>query len=212
MRYLINDIEIKSENTAKSEYFASKYVISYIHNLKQCDSILDFGCGKLRYADYLLQVAHRVTFIDSELQLNRQQVVKGVKTTVKDYISKNYKNSCAIPYEQIQTYDVKFNYIFCSNVLSAIPSNDTIKDILYQLKRHLKSDGKLIIINQHKDGYFNKYHSGDKHLYGYIYKGRKGYSYYGIINKAAIYKMLVSCDYSNIKTWVINSMTFTEAY
>ncbi|WP_067588049.1 hypothetical protein [Endozoicomonas ascidiicola] len=93
MRYEISGRLLKSENAAKPHVQKSGAVANYLLSHDSKANILDYGCGKLRYSDILIKLSDNITFVDSEIQLSREQVVRGVKTTVREYISKNYKKS-----------------------------------------------------------------------------------------------------------------------
>lgn len=183
MRYTINEAEIRSENAAKSCKQKSKVVDSYLKSISGRPSILDFGCGKLRCSDTLISVASKVTFVDSEIQLSRNQIVRGDFTTVRDYIKRHYPGCNAISFEGLHKHGLKYDFITCINVLSAIPCRKTINKVLDQIHRSLKRNGRAVFICQHRSSYFKKFSKGRKWLYGYINIGKKGVSYYGILDK-----------------------------
>lgn len=120
MRYVVNGTEIKSENTAKSSSQKSSAVDFYLQSLEGKPSILDFGCGKLRYSDTLVDVASTVTFVDSNIQLDREQVIRGEKATVRTYVRDNYVGCLTVSYEDLAGHNDKYDIIICTNVLSAI--------------------------------------------------------------------------------------------
>ncbi len=211
MRYKIKGKEIRTENAAKPSSQKSSVVDDYIGGILNKPSILDFGCGKLRYSDTLASVASKVTFVDSEIQLNREQVVRGERTTVKNYVKSNYSGCKTVPYESLDKHRSKYDVITCTNVLSAIPCKRMITDVLEHIIRLLKKDGVAIFVNQHRSSYFSKYETGAKILHGYLYSGSKGSSYYGILDTPVIERLLKKHEYEIIKTWVVGESTFTEA-
>jgi 2-polyprenyl-3-methyl-5-hydroxy-6-metoxy-1,4-benzoquinol methylase len=211
MRYKIKGAEIRTENAAKPSSQKSSAVDDYIGAISNAHLILDFGCGKLRYSDTLVSVASKVTFVDSDIQLNREQVIRGERTTVKHYVKSNYSGCKTIPYENLEKHRSKYDVITCTNVLSAIPCKKTISEIMGHISRLLKKDGFAIFVNQHRSSYFKKYESGEKMLHGYLYSGSKGSSYYGILDKVAMGRLLENHGYENIKTWIVGESTFSEA-
>lgn len=211
MRYVINGAEIKTENAAKPNSQKSAAVDSYLSSLEGVSTILDFGCGKLRYADTLVSVASKVTFVDSAIQLTREQVIRGEKTTVNSYIRNNYPRCKTIPYENLGEHDSKYDVVTCTNVLSAIPCKRTLSDVLNHIRRLLSKGGFAIFINQHRSSYFKKYESGKKLLYGFLYSGPKGVSYYGVLDKEAIEDLLTKHGFRVKRTWCVGESTFSEA-
>jgi hypothetical protein len=85
MRYKVDGVTIRSENAAKPCNQKSQRVDGYLRTLS-AETLLDFGCGKLRYSDTLVKISPRVTFLDSLIQINRQQVIRGERTTVVDFL------------------------------------------------------------------------------------------------------------------------------
>lgn len=162
---------------------------------------LDFGCGKLRYSEQLTRKFNKVTFIDSLRQLERVQIIRGQKTTIIEYVSKNYNDANVVPFEKIESIKNNYDFILCSNVLSAIPCQSTISKIISSIRSLLKESGEALIVNQYKSSYFKKYETGTKHLYGYIYKTSKSASYYGLLNEEAVKKLCISHGLSVIKSW-----------
>lgn len=211
MRYIINGTEIRTENAAKPSSQKSSAVGNYIEAISNAPSILDFGCGKLRYSDTLVSVASKVTFVDSDIQLNREQVIRGERTTVNKYVKSNYSGCKTISYEKLENHRSKYDVITCTNVLSAIPCKKTMSEVLGHISRLIKKDGFAIFVNQHRSSYFKKYNTGEKLLYGYVYSGPKGSSYYGILDKTVIERLLMKHGYSDIRTWIAGESTFAEA-
>lgn len=211
MRYLINGNHIRSENAAKPHTQKSKPVDDYLLSSGITNSVLDFGCGKLRYSDTLTKIAKTVTFVDSQIQLSRKQVIRGEQTTVIEFVSKNYPHCKTIPFEQIQNHQELYNLITCTNVLSAIPCKETLSSVILSIKKLLSSDGVAVFINQHRSSYFKKFESGKKHLNGYIYSNQKSTSYYGIFNRAVTQDLLLEHGFEIIKSWCVGESTFVEA-
>ncbi|TLM77184.1 methyltransferase domain-containing protein [Microbulbifer harenosus] len=186
MHYKIKGHSIKSHNAAKPHTQSSKQVIEELEEIVVTGQILDLGCGKLRYSDYLNELSEKICFADSRVQLERMQVIKGIRCSVQEYVAKNYPSSRCVAIEDIQEVSDQFNFIFCSNVLSAIPCEKTLNATMSIIYNLLSETGRALIVNQHRSSYFKKFEMGRPHLHGYLYKGNRGSSYYGIIDKSTI--------------------------
>ncbi|HHQ4940778.1 methyltransferase domain-containing protein [Aeromonas allosaccharophila] len=207
MHYKIKGHNIKSHNAAKPHTQSSRQVIEELEEIVMTGKILDLGCGKLRYSDYLCEISQNICFADSRIQLERMQVIKGVRCSVQEYVTKKYPLSRCVAIEDIQDIDDQFDFIFCSNVLSAIPCEKalhTTMSIIYSL---LSDSGKALIVNQHRSSYFKKFEMGRPHLYGYLYKGNRGSSYYGIIDKSTIENLSREHGFST-EAFVRGDLTF----
>ena len=133
MHYKIKGHDIKSHNAAKPHTQTSRHVIEELDSMVVTGSILDLGCGKLRYSDSLYKLSQKVCFSDSRVQLERLQEIKGVRCSIQEYVAKNYPLSKCIAIEEVND---TFDLIFCSNVLSAIPCEkalDTTMSTIYNL-------------------------------------------------------------------------------
>jgi 2-polyprenyl-3-methyl-5-hydroxy-6-metoxy-1,4-benzoquinol methylase len=211
MRYKISGNELRTENAAKPHTQQSAPVVSYFQKKDKVNNLLDFGCGKLRYSDVLTSISNKTTFVDSEIQLTRKQVVRGTKTSVKEYIARNYKGCRSIPLEEVHKHSNEYELITCTNVLSAIPCKETLISSLHQIKRLLKAEGIVVFINQHKSSYFKKYETGQKHMYGYLYQGRKGTTYYGILCKDTMHTLLTENGFSILESFTKGDRNYIEA-
>ncbi|RTE66124.1 class I SAM-dependent methyltransferase [Amphritea opalescens] len=186
MHYKIEGHSIQSHNAAKPHTQTSRQVLEELENIAVSGQILDLGCGKLRYSDHLCEISQNICFADSRIQLERMQVIKGIRCSVQEYVEKNYPLSRCVAIEDIQELNDQFDFIFCSNVLSAIPCEQTLNTTMSIIYRLLSDSGKALVVNQHRSSYFKKFEMGRPHLHGYLYKGNRGSSYYGIIDKSTI--------------------------
>ncbi|EKN3870799.1 class I SAM-dependent methyltransferase [Yersinia enterocolitica] len=201
LNYKVNGVTIRSENAAKPHTMPSGYLCSYIQSTNKSGRALDFGCGKLRYSEQLVDKFETVTFLDSRKQLERMQVIRGIKTTIPEYVSNNYKRANVIPFEDIQEITSHYDFILCANVLSAIPCKLTIDKVICGIKDLLKNDGEALIVNQYKSSYFKKYEEGTKHLHGYIYQNSRSTSYYGLLDEATVKNICLANNILVIKSW-----------
>lgn len=201
LNYEINGVTIRSENAAKPHTMPSNYLCSYIKDNIKNGCALDFGCGKLRYSEQLISKFETVTFLDSRKQLERVQIIRGVKTTVQEYVFSNYKNASVVPFENMRQIKNCYDFILCANVLSAIPCKSTIDEVICGVRDLLKDDGEAIIVNQYKSSYFKKYEEGVKHLHGYIYQNSRNVSYYGLLDESVVNEICLNNNLSVIRKW-----------
>lgn len=201
LNYVINGITIRSENAAKPHTMPSSYLCDYIKGSVKNGSALDFGCGKLRYSQQLIDKFETVTFLDSRKQLERVQIIRGVQTTISEYVHNNYKKANVVSFENLLKIKSFYDFILCANVLSAIPCKSTIDKIVIGIRDLLKDDGEAIIVNQYKSSYFKKYETGTNHLHGYIYQNSRSASYYGLLDEELVSEICLNNDLSIIKSW-----------
>lgn len=211
MRYVVQGQIIKSENAAKPYNQKSKVIDEYLLSKCRTNTVLDYGCGKLRYADSLIKIGKKVTFVDSELQLKREQIIRGEKTNISDYVKRHYPNCEAISIETIGNHTTRYDLITCTNVLSAIPCEETLSKAISNIRNLLKPGGTAIFVNQHRSSYFKKYQSGKKHLHGYLYSGRRGHSYYGIMEKSKTEALVLSEGFELLRSWCVGESNIIEA-
>lgn len=189
MHYLINDCLIKSENAALSSHQTNIEVIKYIDKLSTGIDILDYGCGKCRYSRQLNTKSRKLVLIDSEIQISRKQIICDVKTTVKEYAKNYLTNTLVYALENIQEIDLKFDFILCTNVLSAIPKTEDRVKTLNQIKHLLNFEGNALITVQYYNSYFNTYSNNPKIIEyngGWIIPKGNDYTYYGIIKPKSL--------------------------
>lgn len=205
MHYVVDGLLIKSENAARTVSQQSKFVMNWIDKLPSNFSVLDYGCGKLRYTIPLSKKVNQVTAVDSEIQINRLQSIDSEMTTVKKYVENRLVNTkvCSIISEEWQesTYDA----IICTNVLSAIPDEQERIKVLQNIYRVLKKNGHALIVNQHRNSYFKTYNQNQnskQYFDGWIIQNSRGNSFYGLIptSKLKEYLSIVGFDIIECKT------------
>src|SRR5712672_370722 len=82
-------IVVKTENAAKSDKQQSSYLVSLLRKLSPVASSFDYGCGKLRYTAAILKTTETLAIVDSEIQLSRQQILRGVTTSVRKLMGRS---------------------------------------------------------------------------------------------------------------------------
>jgi 2-polyprenyl-3-methyl-5-hydroxy-6-metoxy-1,4-benzoquinol methylase len=183
MRYKVKGIEIRSENAAKPLSQRSAYLSYWIRSHPRVHAILDYGCGKLRYAPLLAQRARTLTLVDSEIQLGRVQMIGKELTTARDYARDHWPHSRILTSEEFSRRGGRYDLVLCVNVLSAIPIPKIRSRSLRLIASCLKPAGRCLFVTQYRNSYFRQIvqsRKATKHLNGWILKSRGGHSYYGI--------------------------------
>lgn len=192
MHYLINNCLIKSENAALSSKQKNSQIVCFINELHYCKNILDYGCGKCRYSKLLYDKTQKLTLVDSEIQLSRTQIIDNKRTTVYDYANNTLKGTEVYSIENINMIMDTFNFILCSNVLSAIPNYDDRMTLLRNIFNLLDSEGRTLVSVQYRNSYFKTYETNPnaiKHYDGWIIKNGHSYSFYGLIKPENLIQM-----------------------
>ena len=212
MRYRVRGVDIRTENAAKPHLQQSKAVARYLKQLNRVEAIVDFGCGKLRYADLVSKVGKRATFIDSEIQLTRQQRVRGKMSTVTEVALTRYSNVKVLASENLNFLAERYDIATCINVLSVIPDGSALNRVLKAIRRLTKPTGFAVFVNQHRNTYFKKFEEGRPHLFGHLVEGRNGASYYGIMTKERVEDLLRKAGFSIRRSWNEGEINFVEAF
>ncbi|WP_286907005.1 class I SAM-dependent methyltransferase [Clostridium sp. UBA1652] len=184
MHYNIRDLTIKSEYAAKSAKQTNSEILNIIKNLPSHFTVLDYGCGKLRYTIPLAKVVKSVHSIDSLEQLLRNQRINDISTNIVSYVEQYLNN--------VHIYDVKdpkwkmnkYDFILCTNVLSAVPQYKERIEIVKNIGKVLKENGRAFISTQYYNSYFDTYNTNKSSIRfydGWIIKSKNYSSFYGII-------------------------------
>jgi 2-polyprenyl-3-methyl-5-hydroxy-6-metoxy-1,4-benzoquinol methylase len=214
MRYKVKGQEIRSENTAKSVLQASQYLKRWISNHEIVDDALDFGCGKLRYSITLASCARKLTLVDSEVQLSRNQIIEGKRTSVYDYVNSHFSHVRVLNFEAFLLDHQKYDLVICANVLSAIPIVKIRSRVLKSILHRLKLTGKCLFVNQFRDSYFKKISKSPfskSYLDGWLRITPNGNFYYGIFPKEKLENLLSKHGFSIYKSWEIKDIAHVIA-
>lgn len=185
MHYVINNCIIKSENAALSSSQRNQNIVKFINELPYCDKMLDYGCGKCRYSPLLNDRCKKLYLADSQIQLKRTQTICGNKTSVEEYSKKFFSNSSIVEVEKIKKLNERFDFILCTNVLSAIPFYEERMNVLRNIFNLLKNDGRVLVSVQYRNSYFNTYKSNPNAIMkndGWLIKKGNSYSFYALIS------------------------------
>jgi 2-polyprenyl-3-methyl-5-hydroxy-6-metoxy-1,4-benzoquinol methylase len=214
MKYQIkNNIEIDSSKTAKSYLQQSSRVVELINDFDSVEKIMDYGCGKMRYSLLLKEKCDNLTIVDSELQLTKIQMIHGERTSIKEYIKRKGNDIKALNIEETLVHQSKYDIIFCSNVLSAIPDEKSRTELLTTIRNLLKKDGKAYFITQYTNSFYCNIKNKEgvfEHLDGVVSSKRGKATYYGIIGKSKLKEMLEIHNFKINRIWNRDQSTYAE--
>lgn len=192
MDYSVRGLRIHSQNAAKPISQASHYLLNWIRSHEKVITILDYGCGKMRYSAVLLEKCRHLTLVDSDIQLSRVQLIDGRKSSVREQAA-NLENTDVLTIEEFYSAGRQYDFILCANVLSAIPSWQIRHKVVRKLRNSLADNGECLFVTQFRDAYFSKmatYRNALKHMDGILIKSPRGNSFYGIIKKVALERLV----------------------
>lgn len=211
MHYRALGLTIRSENAAKPAAQASRQLVAWLRGEIDCDQVLDYGCGKLRYAPTLTKLARSVTFVDSAVQLDRRQLILGTRTTVRAMVPRRWPSARVLDLEQFAADKKLYDFVLCANVLSAIPSKSIRSRVLRTLASRLRRTGLCLFVTQHRNTDFKRMrHSPNAQPYldGWILRSKHGPSYYGILDRLKLGSLVQRCDHYVRCAWVSGESTF----
>lgn len=211
MRYRVDGQEIRSENAAKPHTQQSAVVADYLRQRGKVDAVLDYGCGKLRYSDLLATIGRRVTFVDSKIQLTRLQRVRGKRTTVAEFVARNYQHGQVVAAEEWRPGRRRYDLVTCINVLSAIASRQALYGTLEAIRAVTRRTGLAVFINQHSNSRFKRYSRGKKHLFGHLHHAKGRHSYYGLLSEPRVVRLLTRRGFEIQRAWRLGEINFVEA-
>lgn len=200
MHYSIEEITIESELAAKPTGQTNKAIISLINALPYSTRVLDYGCGKLRYAIPLANRVSSVVAIDSIFQVDKKQQIGSSFISPRDYHKDNLL-VCDLddPMWKSGTYDI----VLCTNVLSAIPFDNYRIQIIKNAYEVLNNDGLLMISIQYRNSYFSTY-KNRKDVVPYndgwlIKRTARKYAFYGIPSDTTIINWCYKVGFQHCK-------------
>ncbi|MEX2167300.1 MAG: hypothetical protein WD852_09825 [Methyloceanibacter sp.] len=184
MHYKISrEIVIKTENAAKPESQSSSYLKALILSLPTVDSSFDCGCGKLRYRDVILETTNTLAIVDSEIQLSRQQSLKGQKISIRD--KERRSNRVTVHNDdEFKKLKQRFDRGYCINVLSVIPFYVKRKEVVEVIRSKLKRNGSCLFVVQYRNSDFSRMQSmpnARPFRDGFLIDSMRGFSFYGLI-------------------------------
>ena len=214
MRYLVRGCEIRSENAAKPTSQTGDWLLKWIKDLCPQSDGLDLGCGKLRYTIPMSKRIRSVTAVDSRVQVDREQVISGERSTVRRYVARHLQNVCVNAVEDKQWQEVRFDVVLCSNVLSAIPVREVRNELVLSAHRGLKRHGIFLLTTQFRNSYFSAWLTDSrvtKYCDGFLVKGAKGASFYALLDSRALVTICRRAGFSIIRSGHSKEVAFVIA-
>lgn len=202
MQYVIDGKLIKSENAAKPISQRSKFLKEFILSMDFVDNAFDYGCGKLRYVDIILQRTNSLAIVDSEVQLSRQQRLYGNVDTIRN-LYKASNNVSVYNNLEFTANSCIYRRAYCLNVLSAMPSYEARHNLLRLIKTKLKCNGSAVFVVQYRNSDFTRMlqkPNATPWMDGFIINSLRGYSFYGLISPESLKNMLIFHGYRILET------------
>ncbi len=109
---------------------------------------------------------------------------------------------------------MRYDFVLCANVLSAIPSRQLQARSLRAIRASLSNQGECLFVNQHTNSYFRHARESleaTNHLDGWVLRSSRGASYYGILARDKILRILKANGFQVQKDWVDGQSTFVLA-
>jgi 2-polyprenyl-3-methyl-5-hydroxy-6-metoxy-1,4-benzoquinol methylase len=210
MHYKYQDVIVKSENSAKPISTPSKDMLSLFDDfIQNSDTVLDFGCGKLRYTIPLSKIAKRVIGVDSKEQLIRTINISGETTTLVEY-AKQFKNVKLYTSDSPDWKNLKYDKVVLLHVLSSIPFEEERIIVVKTLRDVMVEDSILLACTNHRMSYFKKWDQSDKIIKyndGYLVK-EPNTSYFGKIDKVKLAGYFESNGFEILKLFVIGKNSY----
>jgi 2-polyprenyl-3-methyl-5-hydroxy-6-metoxy-1,4-benzoquinol methylase len=214
MRYAIRGLEIRSENAAKPASSAGRWMLNWIRQLPVDAHALDIGCGKLRYTVPLSRRTTSVTAVDSAIQLDRRQRLFGKLASVRAYAAETLSNVKVYELEDRTWHRKRYEIIVCSNVLSAIPCRKTRTRLVRTARTCLSARGRLLLTTQFRNSHFKRWktaRNAARFLDGYLVRGKRGTSFYGLLDAAALAQLCRRCGLRILQTGHAGELAYVLA-
>jgi 2-polyprenyl-3-methyl-5-hydroxy-6-metoxy-1,4-benzoquinol methylase len=152
-----------------------------------------------------------VTFVDSKIQLTRLQRVRGKRTTVTEFVARNYRHGQVVAAEDWLVDRARYDFVTCINVLSAIASREALHGALDAIRDSTRRNGVAVFINQHSNSRFKRYARGKRHLFGHIHQRKGRNFYYGLLSESRVVKLLTKRGFKIRRAWEAGEINFVEA-
>jgi SAM-dependent methyltransferase len=185
-------IVVRSENAAKPASQGSAFLRNLLRGLPAVESSFDYGCGKLRYSDELLERSDSLALVDSEIQLSREQILHAERTSVRA-IARGSNRLRAYNDAEFANLVDRFERGFCINVLSVIPFYSKRRQVLSIIRSRLRPSGRCLFVVQYRNSDFTrmrKMKNARRWRDGFLVDSLRGYSFYGLISPDRLVAML----------------------
>jgi hypothetical protein len=205
VHYRINGRVIRTERTAKPRAQASSVLKQWLLEQPCRGQVLDFGCGRLRYAPELATVATSLTFVDSAQQLSRRCRFENEPETVAEYAARRWPTARILEYRAFMTDCSQYDFILCANVLSAIPLETERRKIVQLLASRLTAPGQCLFVTQYRNSYYRaleRHPGASPHLDGLLVDRGGACTFYGLLRKEKVTGLIQSCGSAVERAWI----------
>ena len=188
--------------------------MDWINELPTTAVVLDYGCGKFRYAIPLARRVQKVYCVDCKNQIERLQLVNEKRTSLKEYARTEVQNIVVVDANLALWRRRKYDRILLANVLSTIPSRKTRAIVLERLYKVLRQQGELLACTQFRNSYFNTFQSNPEarpYLDGWLVANRKRPSFYGIINPQQLANICRKAGFTIIESYAKGDSAYVRA-
>lgn len=213
MHYRINDIIIRSELAAKSPSQPNSYVLKYISSLSSDFTVLDYGCGKLRYSIPISKRVKKTVAVDSLEQIDSNKKIGKKYCKPRDLCDDNL---LVLALNEMDWGKKQFDVVFCTNVLSAIPFEKERLELLIKSKNVLNNNGILFVSVQYRNSYFKCYDERKtvkKYNDGWLIKmkSKNQYAFYAALSPEYIVELCKKAGYTSFNIHKKDGSCFIEA-
>lgn len=213
MRYRVLGRVIRAENAAQSYARRSQHLLRVIAEEARGD-VLDFGCGKLRYASALARRARRVTCVDSEIQVSRPQKIGGRTTTVRRHAATRLGRVRVLSTLEFALDRRRYDFLLCANVLSNIPSREARNAVIDLLRERARRAARVLFVSQYRNSSFRVAASlpnARPFLDGWIINSLRGSAYYGVLNGERMAKLARARRLNVLRVWTCGESAYVLA-
>lgn len=213
MRYRVDGREVRSENAALSVERASAHLVDWLADNVRVTRVLDYGCGKLRYAGHLARHARSLTLVDSREQLERVQKLGARRLTVRSY-ARRWPNARALTVDEFLRDHREYDFALCANVLSAIPSAPERTTVVRRIRKRLRRGGRALFVTQFRNSYFTEMADSDRAVPcgdGWLLDSRRGSFYYGRIPPDLLSRRVTAAGLRILEAWTNDGSAYVLA-
>jgi SAM-dependent methyltransferase len=174
----------RSENAAKPYSQASRYLTSFIAALPPVASAFDYGCGKLRYLNVMLETSQTLTVVDSEVQLAREQTLLGEPRASVRRMLRGSNRVLVANVAEFARLTEAYDRGYCINVLSVILIEAVRRRAVRLMFSRLRPDGTCLFVVQYRNSDFTRMAAMPNATAwhdGFLVDSLRGYSFYGLI-------------------------------
>lgn len=154
--------------------------------------------------------------VDSDVQLNRVQIIDEEYTSVRAYVEKKWPESRIHELKAFWKNPLYgYHFVLCANVLSAIPCPRARARSLRSIHATLSESGQVLFVNQHTNSYFTKakrHPNAIAHLNGWIAPSNTTASYYGVLNREVVIKLISRFGFVIEKAWIEGQSNYVLAH